>query len=547
MKLKNNILCHKASSQSNVSAAGPKLMTLFLASMLTMAVNATGRTKLVVNIVVDGLRLETLDQLSRHLSDKGFNRLIINGVTIENVDFGTNLDPVASTAMLLTGAAPSVNGIPSATVYDPVALRSVNVLDDGKTIGNYTDETYSLSRLAVTTLADEIRIAGGGVTYAYAISPDAMCSLLMGGHAANSAVWINDKTANWASTTYYKEFPTPAANANRVNSLGNRLDTITWTPASGINTMALLPDHLTRYPFRYTFPRSNSDRIYNFKLSPLVNDEVTRLATEYISGLELGRHDGTDILSLGYTLVPYDASKSPENRYEQIDAYIKLDAALGRLFAAVDKNVGEGNALFVLSATPPPVTRRVDTAKWQLPGGVFSTRKAVSLLNMYLMAKYGNGQWVKGFHNGQFFLNSDLAESKGHDMVKMRADCGSFLARMSGVHDVMTIDDLMSGTNDTERSAARRRNIDAHVSGDLFVDILPGWELVDDFNNPSQKHARQTAKAVTTAPAFIMAPGVKPSRIATPVDARSIAPTVTRLLRIRSPNGSDTPPLNLEQ
>ena len=132
-------------------------------------------------------------------------------------------------------------------------------------------------------------------------------------------------------------------------------------------------------------------------------------------------------------------------------------------------------------------------------------------------------------------------------MVKMRADCGSFLARMSGVHDVMTIDDLMSGTNDTERSAARRRNIDAHVSGDLFVDILPGWELVDDFNNPSQKHARQTAKAVTTAPAFIMAPGVKPSRVATPVDARSIAPTVTRLLRIRSPNGSDTPPLNLEQ
>ena len=536
-------MCHKASSRSNASAAGPKLMTLFLASMLTMAVNATGRTKLVVNIVVDGLRLETLDQLSRHLSDKGFNRLIINGVTIENVDFGTNLDPVASTAMLLTGAAPSVNGIPSATVYDPVALRSVNVLDDGKTIGNYTDETYSLSRLAVTTLADEIRIAGGGVTYAYAISPDAMCSLLMGGHAANSAVWINDKTANWASTTYYKEFPTPAANANRVNSLGNRLDTITWTPASGINTMALLPDHLTRYPFRYTFPRSNSDRIYNFKRSPLVNDEVTRLATEYISGLELGRHDGTDILSLGYTLVPYDASKSPENRYEQIDAYIKLDAALGRLFAAVDKNVGEGNALFVLSATPPPVTRRVDTAKWQLPGGVFSTRKAVSLLNMYLMAIYGNGEWVSGYHDSQIFLNHDLIKQKGADLAAIRQEAARFLERMSGVSHAWALEEVLNNRA-SERPEAFRRNVATATAADVYVSIAPGWQETDD-DADTETPVTVTRAVTSTAPFFLLAPNVTPRKIDTPVDARVIAPTVCRILRIRSPNGASLPPLRL--
>ncbi len=525
----------------------PRLMALLFASMLSMAVNAGGRTKLVVNIVVDGLRLENLDELSRHLSDKGFNRLTINGVTIENVDFGTNLDPVASTAMLMTGAAPSVNGIPSATIYNTAEMRAVNVLDDGKTIGNYTNETYSLERLAVTTIADEIRIAGGGVSYSHAIAPDAMISLLLGGHAANSAVWLNDKSGNWASSTYFKEFPISASNTNRLMPLATRLDTISWKPADGINGMNILPDHLTRYPFRYTFPRNNVDRIYNYKSSPLVNTEVTRLASEYISSMKLGTHDGTDVLSLGYTLIPYPASKSAESRYEQIDSYIKLDAELARLMATIDQNVGIDNTVIVLASTPPSTTRRVDINKWNLPGGQFSTRKAVSLLNMYLMAKHGNGQWVKAYHNGQFYLDASLAEKNNIDIVAMRTDAGNFLARMSGVHNVVTIDQLLTGSNDSDRSDAMRRNVDPRLCGDLFIDILPGWELVDDFTNPSQKRANQTSKSVTTAPVIVLAPGVKASRIVTPVDARSIAPTMARLLRIRSPNGAEVPPLNLER
>ncbi len=523
-----------------------KLMALLFASMMTMAVNAGGHTKLVLNIVVDGLKLENLDELSRHLSDKGFNRLIINGVTIENVDFGTNLDLVASTAMLMTGAAPSVNGIPSATIYNPTTLRLTNVLDDGKTIGNYTDETYTPMRLAVTTLTDEIRIAGGGVTYSYAIAPNAMCSILLAGHAANSGIWLNDKTGNWASTTFYKEFPSPAANANRLTPLANRLDTITWSPSPLVRKTAILPDHLTRYPFSYVYRHNNADRYFEFKSSPLINSEVTKLAQDYIATLSLGTHDEIDVLSLQYTLVPYPFAKTGESRYEQIDSYIKLDADLASLFETIDNKIGINNTLILLTSTPGKTTRRVDSEKWHLPGGIFSTRKAISLLNMYLMAKYGNGQWVKAYHNGQFYLDAELCEKNHHDISKLRAESALFLARMSGVHQVITVDELISGSNDSETTAAMRRNIDVRLCGDLFIDILPGWELVDDFNHPSQKRAEQTIKAMTTAPAIIMHHGVKPSRLDIPVDARVIAPTVARLLRIRSPNGSKCAPLNLE-
>jgi len=532
-------------SQKHTNIYGSRLFALLVASMVSVALNASGQTKLVLNIVVDGLRLENLDELSKHLSDKGFNRLILNGVTIENADFGTNLDAVASTAMIVTGAAPSVNGIPSATIYNPTSLRLSNIFDDGKTVGNFTNETYSPARMNVTTIADEIRIAGAGVSYSHAIAPSAMQALVLGGHTANSAIWLNDKSANWASTTFYKEFPMPASNANHVRPLSTRLDTMTWCPSQLSARAALLPPHLTQYPFRYTFSRSNPDRLYNFISSPLVNSEISSLACDYITSLALGTHEATDILSLAYNLKPYPASKSAESRYEQIDSYVKLDADLARLFDVIDRNVGLGNTLVVLSATPPPTTRRVDAQRWNIPSGQFSTRKALSLLNMFLMAKYGNGQWVTAFHNSQFFLNADLADKNSVDISTMRGQAAAFLARMSGVQRVTTIDDLISGANDNERSDALRRNTDVRLAGDLFIDILPGWELVDDFNIPSLKRANPTVKALTTAPVFIMGPGIKPIRIADVVDARSIAPTVARILRIRSPNGSDSSPLDI--
>lgn len=522
----------------------PRLMALLMASMVTIAVGAQP-TRLVLNIIVDGLNLDNLDDLSAHFTDGGFNRLTSGGVTLENIDFGTNLDNVAATAMIVTGGSPSVNSVASSTRYNTDKQILTDVFDDGTTIGNYTSNTYSPASLTVTTLADEIRIAGAGVTYSHAIAPDAMTAILLGGHSANSAVWINDKTANWASTTFYKEFPTDAANANRLTPLSTRLDTMTWVPDAISGQSANLPSHLTKYPFRYTFAKANPDRVYNFKSSPLVNREITRLATRYINSMALGTHDGADVLSLAYTLKPYPGTKNSESRYELIDSYIKLDQDLAQLLNTIDSRVGLSNTLIVITGTPPPTTRRLDGNKWNIPGGQFSTRKAESLLNMYLMAKYGNGRWVTAYHDKQFYLDIKKAEKEGHDPKVMRNEAALFVERMSGVKQAFTIDELLTGSSAIDPTGARRRNIDVTSAGDIFIEIIPGWQLIDDYNHPSLKQANPTAKALTTAPAIIYGPNIKPQRLTSTIDARAIAPTVTRILRIRSPNGAEVAPLSI--
>lgn len=522
-----------------------RVLTTLAAGLVCVAVNAA-QPRLVVGIMVDGLRQEYIDMLREHFGRDGFNRLLENGLVLENVDYGPGLDATAAAAVVMTGASPAVNGIPSAKIYDLQARRYRSVYDDGHTVGNYTDETLAPAALRTTTLADEARIDGAGVTMAYAVAADPEMAITLGGHAANSAVWINDLTGNWASSTLYPQFPVSISTDNRLRPLSTRLDTMMWMPADNTAAASGLPSHLTAYNFHHSFNKLKTDRLAAFKNSPLANTEVTRVAGELLRSLKLGTHDGTDVLNIAYTLTPYEYTRNAENRYELADSYMKLDAELSRLFNLVDSQAGRDGAVIFLAGTPPVNRRRRDDEQWNIPGGEFSTRKAISLLNLYLIALYGNGEWVNGFSGDTFYVNASLAKERDVDIARLRREAADLLKRMAGVDIAFTTDEILDGKAPVVDPEALRRNTVVGVSdGDVHVQLVPGWELIDDFNTPGAKSGRVSAHAATTAPAYLLIPGADPALITETVDARVIAPTVARQMRIRSPNGAASPPLRV--
>ena len=113
------------------------------------------RPTLVVGIFVEGLTADYVNLLRGNFGKEGFNRFMEQGVTM---DFGPGIDATAATAMLVTGAAPGVNGIPSGRVWDTEAKIDYPILLDPAKIGNFTDETFSPQALRVSTLTDEVRI-----------------------------------------------------------------------------------------------------------------------------------------------------------------------------------------------------------------------------------------------------------------------------------------------------------------------------------------------------------------------------------------------------
>lgn len=526
----------------------PRLVLALITSVVAMAVPAEAqqRPRLVVGIMVDGLDQQYIDLLCDRFGAGGFNRLMREGVVIANADYGTNLDATAATALIMTGASPATTSVTGAMSYDRDAMRAVPAMLDPEAMCNFTNRTFSPKALSVSTLADEVRIAGGGVTRVFSVAPDPAQAVILAGHSANSALWLNDKTGNWATSTYYREPAATMTRRNRTMPLAVRLDTMQWTPLRSADAYPGLPEHLTHYPFRYTFGRGNTDRYAMFAASPLGNTEVTDVAGDLVADLSLGSADGVDMVNVAYTLRPYDYTKNDDNRYELIDSYLRLDRDLERLISGVEGRVGSGRTVFFLAAMPPSGLSRRDDERWGIPFGEFSTKKAKSLLNMYLMAVFGNGEWVSGFFDNQFYLNHKLIKDRGVDARTVRAEAASFLSRMSGVDRVYTLDEILSGSSDSHVDALRR-SLHPDTAGDLYVQVDAGWETVDDAvtSVPAERVHYVKRYAPATAPVFILAPDVDARVIDTPVDARVVAPTVARLLRIRSPNAAAMPGLIL--
>ncbi|MDE6442908.1 MAG: alkaline phosphatase family protein [Muribaculaceae bacterium] len=524
-----------------------RLITSVICSLVginTILAVDPSRPRLVVGIMVDQLRTDYIEYLQNLFGEKGFRRLMKDGAFLKDVDFKVpGLDNVSGTAMVYTGGYPRLNGITSAMVYDPSRQDMAPALNDPSIIGNFTSETYSPANLRLSTLSDEIAIDGAGLGMVYSISPDPQQSIIMAGHAGNSAFWINENTGRWATTTYYKDAPNALTQRNYNDPITARIDTMQWRPMLPLSRYPGLPAQKRQFEFKHTFPKSDRSVYRMYASSPLVNTEVTDVAVTYLKDLRIGqRGDAIDMLNIGYTAAPYKYVKDGDYRLELEDSYVRLDGQLSRLFDAIDKYVGLDNTLIYLASTGYYDDSVEDDPKYRIPTGMFSVKRALSLLNSYLAARYGNGDYVDTYSRGHVYLDRKKIEEKKLNLEEVSSAARDFLVKMSGVSDAYTMGDIM--TSALPSMEALRLGTDPKTGGDIVLEFNAGWTVVDDTRFPNVSNVSRSSMVQT--PAFIMGPTVPKTTITTPVDATAIAPTVSRILRIRSPNGSVTKPFLLE-
>lgn len=513
-----------------------KRMLIWAAAALTSLSVCAARPKLVVSIVVDQLRTDYVEFLRTRMGKGGFNRLMTQGVYMRDVDFGVvPHDAASATAMLYTGAFPATTGVPEAYIYSDEGRTMRAALNDPSKMGNYTTETFSPAPLRLSTVSDEIAIDGAGLGAVHAVALDPQQAIIMAGHAGNSATWINENSGKWATTTYYPETPAPIGARNGGRSAALHLDTVQWKPLHALDTYEGIPAQKRYYPFRHTFSSGDKDVYRQFISSPMGNREAVDMAIEYLQTLQLGgRGDAIDMLNVGLTAAPFKYVKDGDYRLELQDTYLRLDADLARLFAAIDKAVGAGNALIFLSSTGYYDDATPDDEKFRIPTGDFSMKRAISLLNAYLAAKHGNGDYVGTLSGRHLYLDHKTIESRGLDAAEVADEARVFLCKMAGVADAYTIKEILGQKSpDLERL---RLAIDPKNSGDVLIEFMPGWNVVDDLHFPVVKTPVRTT--ATTSPAFLCGAGLQPRVVEDRVEAVELAPTIARTLRLRLPNGA---------
>lgn len=518
-----------------------KLLTSLIAVLVISNMQAQQNApKLVVCITVDQLRGDYLEYFYNTFGERGFKRLMSQGVVYNNIRFDfNNIDQSSSFATLFTGSNPCFHGIDNNKVYDFNEKKEVSCLKDPEFLGNYTKDNYSPKNFFGSTIGDELKIASKGRSDVFAIAPNAEAAILSAGHAANGAFWIDDYNGKWATTTYYKGVPWYVDRYNNgVESLAARIDGMVWEPTMPMANYKAFPYQLDELPFRHTFNSKAASSYANLKTSPFVNKEVTRLAKQFLDNGAFGTRSCPDMLAINYYAGNYRMLMNKEYTTEIQDTYLQLDKEIESLLDVVDKKVGLANTLIVFTGTGYFKSEEDYSDGLVLSGGEFHPDRCVALLNMYLMAIYGQKNWVTGYYNNQIFFDRKVIEDSKLDLNEIQSKAAEFVLEFSGVQHVTTDRRLRSGYWN-ENTANFRQGTHHLKRGDLIIELQPGWKVI---NNDTEKPTVVRNNAVIT-PLIFMGNGLKPAHIYREVKATEIAPSITHILRIRPPNGSEDAPL----
>lgn len=510
------------------------LTVLALSTMQAQTGAVTMAPKLVVGITIDQLRADYLEAFAALYGEKGFKRLWKEGRVYSNVAYSFSpVDRASAMAALYSGAPPARNGIVAGQWLDRSTLRVITCVDDRDFTGYYTAENTSPKHLKVSTLTDELKVATKGHSIVYAIAPHRDEAVMAAGHAADGAYWLNELTGKWCSTTYYGIFPHWLSVYNDKNSTDTRIEGICWEP---LYDKDVYDNPSKESGFSYSFTDFRKYR--RLRTSPCINEEVNRVAEACLHGGKLGADQVTDFLSVSYTAGSFQRESGKYSYLEMQDTYARLDKDIASLLEAIDKRVGLSNTLVFLTSTGYVDNEPTDESVYRIPTGEFHIHRAAALLNMYLMALYGDGQYVEAYDGLHLYIDRKLVEKKQLRLKEVLDRSAEFLADLSGVQRVYTFYDLMSG--DWSPEFTRVRNAyNPLCSGDLTVEVCAGWKLLD----ANGLHTSTVRQAHINFPLIFLGPGIQPETIHTPVTTDCIAPTLTRVMRIRAPNACSAVPI----
>lgn len=522
-----------------------------------LAIEKPTQPKLVLVLVVDGLPQEQVQRYRDQFGQGGFRRLLEQGAWYGNAHqaHGVTVTAVGHAA-ILTGAYPYQHGIINNNWIDPATRASVYCTQDTRYtyLGEETKSSDGTSpaNLRVATLGDELRYASGNQSKVVSISGKDRGAILLAGKTG-TAYMYNTKSGNFASSTYYMSAYPQWHQRYHSGKPQDRFYGKEWRPllpdiayAGDANDDIVAPinsaDGSGRFPFLFASKSGKPDAEYYGKLftSPYLDEMTFDFARAALDGEKLGNNPAhaTDILTV--SLSSHDAvnhNYGPESRMSH-DHLQRLDRLLASFLNDIDKRVGLGNTLVVLTADHgfPNVPEFAQSNKFdaqRLDGA-----KLMALLNQHLAEKFGVEKIAAKWSPPSVLLDYTLMEQKNLKREEVENTAARFMLNAPGVANVLTRTQLESGAlPDNLINKLMQRSWHRQISGDLVIVAKPYWYFSSGDHGTSHG---SPYRYDTNVPLMIMGkPWIKPGAYADYAEVMDIAPTLAHLLRVRPPAASE--------
>ncbi len=527
----------------------------FLASCvtpITTPITSSTPPKLLVFMVVDGLPQRQITGYRDQLAPDGFARFLDRGTWFANANYGHSFTVTAAGhATMLTGAYPNRTGIIGNEWRNPdTGVPVYNTEDTSATyIGHKTNafDGTSPRLLKVQTVGDMLR-AASPQSKVIAISGKDRGAILPAGKSGTAYMYMAE-SGGFASTTHYMAQHPAWVTAHNAAKPADRYFKTEWKALLPEAAYAQsLPDNQPwfgprggKLPMILSVAADDKPgpAFYSAVMRSPFGDALTLdFARAAIAGEQLGQRGTTDILSISLSSHDYiNHLYSAESRLSH-DHLLQLDRQLERFFADLDKTIGKGNYVAMLTADHGFMPAPEVTAAQGLPSGRLNSAQLLGRINAGLETRFGEGKWAMGFSGSSLLLDKKLMALKNADPAAVAQEAKALLLAEPAMAAAYTRAELIGGTpGSAPLFNAMRNSWHPDVSGDLQFALKPNWMFASTVTVATHGSPYPYD---THVPLLVYAPGwYKPGRVDAPVDIASIASTLAQLLGVARPPAAE--------
>lgn len=524
------------------------LLTFFCANPLIAQTNKNTEAivpKLVVVISVDQMRTDYLSRYWNKFQSGGFKRLVNEGAVCSNAQLDLHVQKISTgTATLFTGVYPAAHGIVNDTWYDRLKKKEINCIADDYfiTVGSDSKEgERSAAKLLSPTIGDLIKINTRNQSKVYSVAMNDVSAVLSAGHAANGAYWFDTQNGNMISSSYYVDvFPEWVRQFNE-KQFAKTYTQRSWTTLLPINSYeeSMADDYILEKGYFdqwNTFPynlKKIKDKTGNFKFlktTPYGNSLIKDFAVNLMIAEKLGNDEHPDFLAITFTSMDYENSSFGPSSVEMEDTYLRLDQDIALLLDHLDKSVGKGNSLVVLTSTCSSVYP-VNYLKeeFNMPAGTFSPESAIALLKSFLNITFGQGDWIEVIGDQQIYFNRELLEKKNISLEEIQTKTANFINQFEGIKIALPSTSFEQGDYTKGQLAVIANSYNFKRSGDVLYQLEDGWQ-------PVYKYQKTIYNDNSNIPFILHGNSVKRSQIRSKIYGEDLVPTILEILHMPIPD-----------
>lgn len=526
--------------------------------------------RLAVLVFFDQLRGDYLTRWDKLFGEGGFHRLEKEGAWFQNCHYPySDTVTAAGHASVATGCSPRTHGIIANDWYDRAAGASVYCVTSERyqrvppltlMIRDDTDakkkaKGVSPDRLLAPTLADALKEATSAKGRVVSLSLKDRSAVLPGGRRPDACYWMDTVNGAFVTSTYYRDRLHPwVAAFNRSGAVDawmgrdwTRLrEDVDYDKYSGPDDAAGEGTLL----FRRTFPHplggggvirlkpAYYGALYN---SPFGNDVLLELAQQAIEAEQLGKHDSPDLLCLSFSSNDAIGHCWGPDSHEVLDVTLRTDMIVKELLTCLDKQVGKGRYVLVLTADHgicplPEATRRNGGEALRIDTTALM-KKASAFLTETFHVPADDKRWVEWTEGPWVYLNRALLARHHLKQPEVETALAGWLKKQPGIGSVYTRSQLRAGipADDAEGQAVLRSFVPER-SGDVRIIEKPYHLLTTRLTgtNHGTPHAYDTH-----VPLLVYGGGVRPGVRREHVTPQVAAVILARALGIKPPTKAD--------